>query len=106
MFIAHGERLQKYGPWILGGVLLLLVPSFVVMFSPSASLKQQRSELPTINGKAVNLADFQNTKNVAKTEIVFSSGRQPPRTLEYEDQLNIEAGHRLTLLGKPNARHT
>jgi peptidyl-prolyl cis-trans isomerase D len=100
MFIAHGERLQKYGPWILGGVLLLLVPSFVVMFSPSASLKQQRSELPTINGKAVNLADFQNAKNVVMTEIVFSSGRQPPHTLEYEDQLNIEAVQRLILLRK------
>ena len=100
MFIAHGERLQRWGPWILGGVLLLLVPSFVVMFSPSASIKQQRSELPTINGKAVNLADFQNTKNVVMTEIVFSSGRQPPRTLEYEDQLNIEAVQRLILLRK------
>ena len=100
MFIAHGERLQRWGPWILGGVLLLLVPSFVVMFSPSASIKQQRSELPTINGKAVNLADFQSAKNVVMTEIVFSSGRQPPRTLEFEDQLNIEAVQRLILMRK------
>src|SRR5882724_7126150 len=100
MFIAHGDRIRKYMPWILGGVLLLLVPSFVVMFSPSASLKQQRSELPTINGKPVNLGDFQNAKNVVTTEIVFSSGRQPPRSLEFEDQLNIEAVQRLILLRK------
>ena len=100
MFIAHGERLQRWGPWILGGVLLLLVPSFVVMFSPSASLKQQRSELPTINGKPVNFADFQSAKNVVTTEIVFSSGRQPSRSLEFEDQLNIEAVQRLILLRK------
>ncbi len=100
MFIAHGERLQRWGPWILGGVLLLLVPSFIVMFSPSASLKQQRSELPTINGKPVNLGDFQSAKNVVMTEIVFSSGRQPPRSLEFEDQLNIDAVQRLILLRK------
>src|SRR6266446_6047947 len=25
MFIAHGERLQKWGPWILGGVLMILL---------------------------------------------------------------------------------
>jgi peptidyl-prolyl cis-trans isomerase D len=100
MFIAHGERLQKWGPWILGGVLLLLVPSFVVMFSPSASLRQQRSELPTIAGKPVNLTDFQNAKGVILTEAVFNSGRQPPRTLEFEDQMNIQAVQRLVLMRK------
>ena len=100
MFIAHGERLQRWGPWILGGVLLLLVPSFIVMFSPSASLKQQRSELPTINGKPVNFSEFQSAKNVVMTEIVFSNGRQPPRSLEFEDQLNIDAAQRLILMRK------
>ncbi len=100
MFIAHGERLQKWGPWILGGVLLLLVPSFVVMFSPSAAIKQQRSELPTIAGKPVNFSDFQNSKGVVLTEAVFNSGRQPPRTLEFEDQINIQAAQRLVLMRK------
>ena len=78
MFIAHGERLQKYGPWILGGVMLLLLPSFVVMFSPSAAIKQQRADLPTIGGKPVNFADFQNAKSAVMTEVVFSIG--PPAT--------------------------
>lgn len=100
MFIAHGERLQKWGPWILGGVLLLLVPSFVVMFSPSAAIRQQRSELPTIAGKPVNFSDFQTSKGVVMTEAVFSSGRQPPRTLEFEDQINIQAVQRLVLMRK------
>jgi peptidyl-prolyl cis-trans isomerase D len=100
MFIAHGERLQKWGPWILGGVLLLLVPSFVVMFSPSAAIRQQRSELPTIAGKPVNFTDFQNSKGVVMTEAVFNSGRQPPRTVEFEDQINIQAAQRLVLMRK------
>ena len=100
MFIAHGERLQKYGPWILGGVMLLLLPSFVVMFSPSAAIKQQRLDLPTIGGKPVNLAEFQNAKSAVMTEVAFSSGRQPPRTAEFEDQVNIEAMQRLVLLRK------
>ena len=100
MFIAHGERLQKYAPWILAGVLLLLLPGFVLMFSPSAAIKQQRAELPTIGGKPVNLADFQGAKNAVLTEVIFRSGRQPPRSLEFEDQLNIEAVQRLILLRK------
>src|SRR5580704_11842365 len=100
MFIAHGERLQKYGPWILGGVMLLLLPSFVVMFSPSAAIKAQRADLPTINGKPVNLAEFQNAKNAVLTEVAFSSGRQPSHTAEFEDQVNIEAMQRLVLLRK------
>jgi peptidyl-prolyl cis-trans isomerase D len=100
MFIAHGERLQKWGPWILGGVLLLLVPSFVVMFSPSAALKQQRSELPTIAGKPVDLGQFQTARSAVMTEVVFSSGHQPPNTLEFQDQLNIEAARRLILMQK------
>ena len=100
MFIAHGERLQKWGPWILGGVLLLLVPSFVVMFSPSAAIQQQRSELPTIAGKPVNFSDFQTSKGVVMTEAVFNSGRQPPRSLVFEDQINIQAVQRLILMRK------
>jgi peptidyl-prolyl cis-trans isomerase D len=70
------------------------------MFSPSASLKRQRSELPTIAGKPVDMTAFQTAKNAVMTEVVFSSGRQPPRTIEFEDQLNIDAVERVVLLRK------
>jgi len=100
MFIAHGEWLRKYAPWILAGVLLLLLPGFILLFSPTASVKQQRSQLPTIGGKPVNLTEFQNARNTVVTTIIMSRGRQPARTAEFEDEINIGAIQRLVMLRK------
>ena len=100
MFIAHGEWLRKYAPWILAGVLLLLLPGFVLLFSPTASVKQQRSQLPTIGGKPVNLAEFQSVRNDVLTGIILNRGRQPSRTAAFDDQLNIQAVQHLILLRK------
>ena len=100
MFISHGERIRKYSPWILAGVLVLLLPGFVLLFSPSGSVKRERSELPTIGGKPVNQAEFQGEKTLLIAQVVMNTGRQPPRTAEVEDQLNIDAVHRLLLMRK------
>ena len=100
MFIAHGERVRKYMPWILAGVLVLMLPGFLVMFGPSGSVKQQRSQLPTIGGKPVNLAEFQTARNAVMTDIILNSGRRPPGTLQVEDEINIRAVQRLILLRK------
>ena len=100
MFIAHGEWLRKYAPWVLAGVLLLLLPSFVLLFSPTASVKREQSELPTIGGKPVNLSDFHRERTIVIGQVVMNTGRQPPRTLEAEDEFNIEAVQRLLLMRK------
>ncbi len=100
MFIAHGEWLRKYAPWILAGVLLLLLPSFVLLFSPTANVKRERSELPTIGGKPVEQAEFQHEKNVLIAQAILGTGRQPLHTLEAEDQLNIDATQRFVLMRK------
>jgi hypothetical protein len=100
MFIAHGEWLRKYAPWILAGVLLLLLPGFILLFSPTASVKQQRSELPTIKGKPVNQAEFQNARNIVVTSFILNRGRQPTRTAAFEDEINIGAVQRLVILRK------
>lgn len=100
MFIAHGEWLRKYAPWILAGVLLLLLPGFVLLFSPTASVKAQRSQLPTIGGKPVNFAEFQNARNAVMTDIILSKGRQPPHTAQLDDDLNMAATQRLVLMRK------
>ena len=100
MFIAHGERLRKYAPWILAGVLVLLLPGFILLFSPQGSVKQERSELPTIAGKPVNQAEFQRARNMVMAQVIISTGRQLPRTLQFEDELNIEAVQHLLLTRK------
>src|ERR1043166_924227 len=100
MFIAHGEWLRKYAPWILAGVLLLLLPGFVLLFSPTASVKQQRSQLPTIGGKPVNLTEFQTARNTVLATMIMSRGRQPARTAAFEDEINIRAVQSLVMLRK------
>ena len=100
MFIAHGERFRKYAPWILAGVLVLLLPGFVLLFSPSGSVKRQRSELPTIGGKPVDFAEFQIVRNTVIDGIILSSGRRPSITARVEDELNIQTIQRLVLLRK------
>jgi peptidyl-prolyl cis-trans isomerase D len=100
MFIAHGEWLRKYAHWILAGVLVLLVPGFVMLFSPSANVRQQRSQLPTINDKPVNLAEFQNERATALAEVTLNRGRQPAHTARLDDELKMRTVQRLILLRK------
>jgi len=100
MFIAHGERVRKYMPWILAGVLVLMLPGFLVMFGPSASLKQQRSQLPTLRGKPVDIAEFQTVRTSVMTEIIMNTGRRPSSTAQMEDEINIRTIQRVILLRK------
>ena len=100
MFIAHGERVRKYMPWILAGVLVLMLPGFLVMFGPSGSVKQQRSQLPTLGGKLVNFAEFQTARNAVMASIILSSGHRPRGTPQAEDEINTRAIQRLVLLRK------
>src|SRR5579871_3423959 len=100
MFIAHGQWLQKYSHWILAGVLLLLLPGFVVLFSPSGQVRQQRAQLPTINEKPVNFSEYQSARAVALAEITLNQGHQPPQNARLDDELKMRAVQRLILLHK------
>jgi len=100
MFIAHGQFLQKYAHWILAGVLVLLVPGFVMLFSPSANVKQQRAQLPTIDDKPVNFAEFQTERTTAMAEVTLNRGRQPALTTKLDNELKVRAVQRLILLRK------
>jgi peptidyl-prolyl cis-trans isomerase D len=100
MFIAHGERVRKYMPWILAGVLVLMLPGFLIMFGPSGSVKQQSSQLPTIGGKPVNFAEFQTVRNTVIDGIILSGGHRPSVTPRVEDEINIQTIQRIVLLRK------
>jgi peptidyl-prolyl cis-trans isomerase D len=100
MFIAHGEWLRKYAPWILAGVLLLLLPGFILLFSPTAAVKQQRSQLPSINGKPVNLAEYQAERASVMTGFILNKGRQPARTPQLDDEITMRTVQRMLLLQK------
>jgi peptidyl-prolyl cis-trans isomerase D len=102
MFISTHDLVRKHGPLILGIILAVSV-GMGLLFTPSGSLvggKQQRGGLPTIRGKPVNFAEFQSIRNCVLAGIAMSKGRQPVRTVAFEDDLNIEAVQHLLLLRK------
>ena len=103
MFISMQGLVRKHGPLILGVILAVSV-GLGLLFTPSGSLvgggKQQRGGLPTIRGKPVSFAEFQNIRNSVLAGIAMSKGRQPVRTVAFEDDLNVEAVQHLLLLRK------
>ncbi len=102
MFISTHDLVRKHGPLILGIILAVSV-GMGLLFTPSGSLmggKQQRGGLPTIRGKPVNFAEFQRIRNGVLAGIAMSKGRQPVRTVAFEDDLNVEAVQHLLLLRK------
>ncbi len=101
MFIAHGEKFRKHARWIMAGVLLLIIPSFVALFTTtSASNRRLPSDLPTIGGKPVDANEFQEARNAITAVYIISSGRAPQRTSEMEDRLTQEAVVRMVMLRK------
>jgi peptidyl-prolyl cis-trans isomerase D len=100
MFIAHGGWLRKYARWILAGVLALLIPSFIALFSQSGSSRRREVDLPTVRGKPVNAVEFQRVEESIRAQVLIRTGKQLSRTSQIEDQLRIEAVSRLVQLRK------
>lgn len=102
MFIAHGEKIRKHAKWIMAGVLLLLIPGFVALFTTTGSSGSRggTSDRPTIGGKPVDAAEFQNALNTATALYVINSGRETRRTPEVQDRLTQEAVIRILMLRK------
>src|SRR3989442_14374044 len=56
MFIVHGKWLRKHARWILAGILFLLGPGLIFLFSPTGGGGRRRTERATQSGQAVNAA--------------------------------------------------
>ncbi|HUK82371.1 MAG TPA: SurA N-terminal domain-containing protein [Verrucomicrobiae bacterium] len=100
MFIAHGEWVRKHSRWILGGILLLLIPSFIALFTTSGGSRQQVTDLPTVQGKPVDAAQFARERNSVIAQYIIRTGRRPPSTAEFEDAVKQQAVLRLIMLQK------
>jgi peptidyl-prolyl cis-trans isomerase D len=99
MFITHGERLRKHAKWIMAGILVVLVPSFIAMFTMTGNSTRE-TDLPKINGKPVNATEYNTAYNSVLAQYVVSAGKEPPRTQEFRDNSKQEAVIRLVLLRK------
>ena len=85
----------------MAGVLILLIPGFIMMFTTSSGKGDSRNrDLPSINGKAINANEYQQALDDAQAEAIISTGRAPARTAAVEDQLKQQAVLRIVLLRK------
>lgn len=101
MFIAHGEKLRKHARWIMAGVLLLLIPGFVALFTTTgAAGRRAAAGLPTIGGKPVDAAEYQHALDTATALYIINTGREARRTPEVQDRLAQEAIVRILMLHK------
>ena len=91
MFIAHGEKLRKNARWIMAGVLLLLIPGFVALFTTTGHSDRRGGDLPTIRGTPIAAAEFEQMMNLVQAQYVVLQGRELHKTLDTMDQLKQQA---------------
>src|ERR1041385_3552467 len=77
MFIAHGEWVRKHARWILGAILVLLIPGFVALFTTTGRSARGQSDLPPVGGKPVNVPQFEKARSAVVAQYIMNAGRQP-----------------------------
>lgn len=103
MFIAHGSRIRKYSPWILAGVLVLVLPSFIMLFTPTGrGTADGQVNAPKIDGKRVPADEFIRARNHAILEIMFQYGSQPEILRMAQKQIEERTLQILVLRRKAN----
>jgi parvulin-like peptidyl-prolyl isomerase len=102
MFIAHGEKVRKHARWIMAGILILLIPGFIMLFTTTGDRggRGRNSDMPSINGKAIDPNVYQQAYDDLQAEAIISTGRTPGRTAAEEDQLKQQTVLRILLLRK------
>lgn len=98
MFIAHGEKVRKHSKWILGAVLVLLIPGFIALFTTTGKSDRQAKDVPKLKGQELPAADYVRATQAVRDLYVVNSGRRPASTPELEDSIKQEAVIRLLLL--------
>ncbi|MEI8062837.1 MAG: SurA N-terminal domain-containing protein [Verrucomicrobiota bacterium] len=91
MFIAHGEKLRKNARWIMAGVLLLLIPGFIALFTTTGRTDRQGGDLPTIHGKPVNAVELERTMGLVQAQYIVLQGRELRKTGDVLNQIKQEA---------------
>ena len=100
MFIAHGDWVRRNVRWVLGGILRLLIPSFIALFTTSSSSARRDSDLPSVHGKPVDVPRYEKARSAVVAQYIMNSGRQPQRTPDFEDRVKQQAVLRMVMLQK------
>jgi peptidyl-prolyl cis-trans isomerase D len=98
MFIAHGEKVRKHSKWILGVVLVLLIPGFIALFTTTGGSNRPTQDIPQLKGQPLPANEYLNAVQSVRDLYVVNSGRRPQSTPEVEDSIKQEAVIRLLIL--------
>ena len=73
--------LRRHQKWILGGIIAVVIPSFVVFFTPDATLRGGggKGNFGAINGRAISQEQFAQAYHEAELRYLFSYGTWPGR---------------------------
>jgi len=91
MFIAHGEKFRKHARWIMAGVLVMLIPGFIALFTTTGRSDRRGSDLPTIRGKPVDAAVFEQAENLVQAQFAMEQGHEVRKTSDNMDRVKQEA---------------
>lgn len=76
--------LRRHQKWVFAGIIAIVIPSFVVFFTPDASLGGRgrgggKGSFGSINGRAISQEDFAQAYHEAEMRYLFSYGAWPGR---------------------------
>lgn len=100
MFIAHGDKVRKHSRWILGGVLILLIPGFIALFTTTGGRDRTEEDLPTMRGKPVNAAEYSSAHRDVRDLYYINTGRELSNTPQFQAEWRRETVLRLLQLRK------
>jgi peptidyl-prolyl cis-trans isomerase D len=100
MFIAHGDKVRKHSRWILGGILILLIPGFIMLFTQTSGRERSEEDLPMMRGKPIHAAEYETARREVRDLYFISTGRELPNTPQMQDEVKREAVSRLLQLRK------
>ncbi len=100
MFIVHGSWLRKHMRWILGGLLIVLIPGFIILFTPADSRENRGRPTPKIGGQPVNRLELERAQQAILAQYLIQSGGELPRSAQFEHELRQDAVVRVVCLRK------
>src|SRR5436190_944181 len=100
MFIVHGAWFRRNSRWLLALVLLLLIPSFIFLYTQKGNRPDSHLDLPKIGGKTVNPAEYENIRAVVMGQMVLSSGGKLPNVENLPKLIQQQTTIRLVMLKK------
>jgi hypothetical protein len=95
--------LRRYQKWLFGGIIAVIIPSFVVFFSPDAAFSgRHKGNFGSINGRAIAYEEYANAYHETELQFRFSYGTWPSgnEAKQFGFDIDRETQRRIFLIEK------